>query len=226
MLTKLGNWVFHYRNYLFPIFYAALFIPSGALFENKLMASQIGLGIILTGAFIRSITIGLVYIIRGGKNRQIYAETLVTGGIYTVCRNPMYLGNILLLLGFGIFANSVIFMSVFFPLFCLFYLAIIKAEENFLMGKFGEQYIAFKKSTNTLIPNIFNIGKAFKGHQFELKKVIRKEYNSLFIYYSGIMLLLLYKQSIGPVRFAICLGFGMVIYLIIKALKRSGKLGK
>ncbi|NJK97787.1 MAG: isoprenylcysteine carboxylmethyltransferase family protein, partial [Bacteroidales bacterium] len=124
MIAKFGNWLFHYRNVLFPFFYAALFIPTTPLCPDK-WALTIGLFIIGIGVLIRSITIGLVYIIRGGQKRQIHAETLVTDGIYKVCRNPMYLGNILLILGFGIFANSLIFLLIFVPIFFVFYKAII-----------------------------------------------------------------------------------------------------
>ena len=35
IFTKFGNWLFHYRNILFPVFYAALFIPSTAIFQDK-----------------------------------------------------------------------------------------------------------------------------------------------------------------------------------------------
>lgn len=126
-MVKLGNFLFHCRNFLFPIFYAALFIPSEQILPQN-AAILYGLLFIFLGIVIRCITIGLVYIVRGGRNRSIYANELVVDGIYEVCRNPMYLGNLLLLLGFGILSNSFLFMVLFFPLFCLFYYAIIKAE--------------------------------------------------------------------------------------------------
>ena len=135
MLVKLGNWLFKYRNILFPLFYAALFIPSPIIFQSERWALEIGLLFIGTGILIRCITIGLVYIIRGGSKRQIHAETLVTDGIYKVCRNPMYLGNILLLLGFGLFSNSLLFTLIFMPLFVFFYVAIIWAEEGLFVKK-------------------------------------------------------------------------------------------
>jgi protein-S-isoprenylcysteine O-methyltransferase Ste14 len=183
MLVRFGNFIFHYRNFLFPVFYLALFIPSPHIFGQTELALWLGALTIFTGIFTRCFTIGWVYIIRGGVNRQIYAEKLVTEGIYKICRNPMYLGNILLLLGFSIFANSLLFLLIFFPVFCLFYLAIIKAEENFLTGKFGEAFNQYRKETNALLPNLLKLNKALKGHSFDMKRVIFKEYNSLFIYW-------------------------------------------
>lgn len=224
MLVKLGNLFFHYRNYFFAIMYAALFIPSRELILNLDTARIAGGIIIALGILIRSITIGLVYIIRGGVNRQIHAEILVTEGIYTVCRNPMYLGNLLLLLGFGIFANSMLFTFVFFPLFVFIYIAIMKAEEAFLSNKFGSQFTDYVNRTNALIPRLDRIKEAFAGRRFNLKKVINKEHNSLFVYFEGILLLLLYRHSIELIPFLICSAVLSVIYVTVKILKRKRKL--
>jgi hypothetical protein len=48
---------------------------------------MIGLVVTITGQLIRGITIGLAYIIRGGKDRPVYAEDLVTEGMFNHCRN-------------------------------------------------------------------------------------------------------------------------------------------
>jgi protein-S-isoprenylcysteine O-methyltransferase Ste14 len=190
-----------------------LFIPSRSVLPDQSIADMLGFFLIGAGILIRSITIGLVYIVRGGKNRQIYAEDLVTGGIYSVCRNPMYLGNILLLLGFGIFANSQLFLLLFFPLFVFFYFAIMKAEEAFLYNKFGEKFEAYRVRVNALLPDLKNLRNAFKDQTFNWKKVLKKEYNSLFIYITGVLLLLLYQHRISFLTFMI--GFGMLIFLYI-----------
>jgi protein-S-isoprenylcysteine O-methyltransferase Ste14 len=222
-MVKIGNFLFHYRNILFPLFYAALFIPSAVLVPTNL-ALIFGSLIIISGILVRSVTIGLVYIVRGGSKRKIHAENLVTDGIYQVCRNPMYLGNILLILGFGIFSNSILFVGLFFPLFCFIYAAIIKAEENFLIGKFGDEYVVYVNSTNALIPNLNRIPKAFSGRSLDFKRIIKKEYNSLFIYFSGILLLLLYHDLISLTTFVVWFITLLILYLAIKGLKKNKKL--
>lgn len=221
MLVKLGNLFFHYRNYFFAVMYAALFIPSPVVFPQVEFARIIGGIILLSGLLTRSITIGLVYIIRGGARRQIHAETLVTEGIYRVCRNPMYLGNLLLLLGFGLFANSLVFILIFFPLFVFIYFAIIRAEEAFLTGKFGDRFLEYKRQTNALLPRPGGLKDAFKGHRFNLKKVISKEHNSLFLYFEGILLLLLRDHSVSPAVFWISSAVITLIYVAVKLLKRK-----
>ncbi|MEN8118126.1 MAG: isoprenylcysteine carboxylmethyltransferase family protein [Bacteroidota bacterium] len=222
MLTKFGNWIFHYRNFLFPLFYLTLFIPSPDIFGNVKTALILGGVIIFLGVFTRSATIGLVYIVRGGKNRRIHANNLVTEGIYSVCRNPMYLGNILLILGFAVFSNSLLFLLVMFPFFVFIYVAIIKAEEAFLIGKFGDEYREYKKTTYAIIPKLMGVGKLFKEYKFNFTRVVIREYNSLFIYFTGILLILLYKELINLKLFAIIFAAVLVVYLVIKVLKKKG----
>lgn len=224
MLVKIGNNLFHYRNFLFPVFYAVLLIPSPNIFPDNYLALIIGLIIIIIGIGVRAVTIGLVYIIRGGSNRKIYAERLVTEGIYKICRNPMYLGNIVLITGFGVFANSLLFSLILVPLFFLFYLAIIKAEEDFLIRKFGFQFVEYRNSSNALFPKFSLVKQAFQGHQFNFKRVINKEHNSLFLYLSGILLLLWYKYRL---HWYISLSIFIILlltYLYIKLLKKKKKL--
>jgi protein-S-isoprenylcysteine O-methyltransferase Ste14 len=221
MLVKFGNWIFHYRNFLFPVFYLTLFIPTPHLFADTRISLTIGAIIIFLGMFTRSVTIGLVYIQRGGKNRRIHASNLVTEGIYSVCRNPMYLGNLLLLLGFGIFANSVLYLAIMFPIFGLIYLGIIKAEEAFLTNEFGDEYVAYKKKTFAIIPKLGGLGKAFSGYEFNFTRVVIREYNSLFIYFSGILLLAYHQQVMSLQTSAILLVIFLVVYLVVKVLKRK-----
>ena len=219
-MVKFGNWLFHYRNFLFPLFYAFLFIPSSPVIANEKVTLMAGLVTIFSGILVRSVTVGLDYIVRGGKNRRVYAEGLVTGGIYTICRNPMYLGNILLVAGFSIMADSLLFTVIFFPLFILFYIAIIKAEEDFLYKKFGAEFLNFKNNVNALLPDLRALGKAFEGQSFNLKKVLRNEYNGYYYYLSGILLLLLVQKHLELNTFIIAFAALTVIYVVIKVMKR------
>jgi protein-S-isoprenylcysteine O-methyltransferase Ste14 len=221
MFKKIGTILFNFRNILFPVFYAALFIPSPVIFQSTGWAIKTGSLVIGIGILIRCITIGLVYIIRGGLKRQIYAETLVTDGMYRVCRNPMYLGNITLLFGFGLFANSLLFTLIFCPLFAFFYSAIISAEEDFLLKKFGQQFIEYKAGTNAIVPNLGNIEIAFKGQTFKWGKVIYKEYNSLFLYFTGISIILFYRGHLETNIFMIVETIFIVLYFFIKTLKHN-----
>src|SRR5436190_6779835 len=105
-MVKIGNFFFKYRNLVFPIFGLAIFIPSPPVFSERVFGPDyyaipmmLGIPIALLGQLIRALTIGLKYITRGGKDKKVYADDLVTEGVFHHCRNPLYVGNILMLLG-------------------------------------------------------------------------------------------------------------------------------
>jgi len=220
IVIKLGNRIFHYRNLLFPFLYATLFIPTPEIFSGE-WAVVNGVVLISTGMFIRIVTIGFDYIKRGGLNRNIHATNLVIGGIYSLCRNPMYLGNILILAGFGILANSLIFILLFFPLFVFLYYSIIKAEEAFLLNKFGEEYKIYKNSVNALLPNLKKIESAVKNYQFNWKRVLSKEYNSFFIYLMGIKAIRFNQGKTDISSFLIYAVIIIVLYCTVRFLKKN-----
>ena len=224
-MVKFGNWVFHNRNWFFATLYVTMFIPSLSLTDDLRVQIGLGLAIFLFGVMSRGITIGLEYIVRGGLYRHIYAGKLVTTGIYSICRNPMYFGNILILLGVGMFANSALFVCLTIPIFMFLYASIILAEQSFLENKFGEDYNLYKKNVNAIIPDFTKIKYAFKGQEFNLKKVVRKEYNSFFLYLGGLLLLLLYQKHISFIYFLIIGGILLVSYLTIRFLKKKNRLG-
>lgn len=223
MIAKLGNCFFHYRNFLFPVFYLALFIPSSVLFENDSLSVIVGGILILLGVSIRCLTIGLVYIVRGGKNRQIFAKGLVTEGIYTICRNPMYLGNLILLMGFGVFANSALFVFVFFPLFFIIYYSIIRAEEIYLYIKFGQSYLSYKKRVNSIFPNLSLLGSAFKDVNFKWIKVLSKEHSSLYMYCLGVLVISFIKGRINLYTLSFFILVCSLIFIVVKWMKRMHK---
>ena len=224
-MVKFGNWVFHNRNWFFGTLYVTMFLPSLALTDDLRVQTGLGLILFLFGVMSRGITIGLEYIVRGGLYRQIYADKLVTTGIYSICRNPMYFGNLLILSGIGIFANSVLFVFLTIPIFMFLYASIILAEQSFLENKFGEEYNLYKQNVNAIIPDFTKIKEAFKGQEFNLKKVVRKEYNSFFLYLAGILALLFYQKHVSISSFAIISGILLVSYLTIRFLKKKNRLG-
>lgn len=228
-MVRLGNFFFHYRNFLFPVFYISLFIPSPPVFADYRLSVMLGIVVALSGQGLRALTIGLAYIVRGGKNRRVYAEDLVTEGIFAHCRNPLYVGNILMLLGMGLIANSLYYVLIMFPLFVFIYQAIVMAEENFLRNKFGEAYVQYTRDVNRWFPNLKGLGRTLKGMEFKWKRVLLKEYNTTFYWLIGAALLISIKTgaiesmtSFMPVLLAII--FVFLIYLYVKFLKKTKRL--
>jgi len=227
-MVKLGNWLFRVRNFLFPVFYLLLFIPSPEIFNNYRTAIIIGLIISLCGEGIRSLVMGLVNIQHGGRDRTIYSSALITGGIFSHCRNPLYIGNILILLGLGVMANSMVFLLLMMPLFIFFYQAIVIAEEDYLEKSFGKSYLDYKSKVNRWLPDLSGIGRTFSSMRFSLQRVLIKEYNSTYLWMSGAVLVVakqywIHHHSPGP-EFPVFIGaliFLLTCYLSIRYMKKS-----
>jgi len=233
-MVAIGNFFFHYRNVLLPLFFLVVFIPSPPLLDNPTLALVMGLSIAMIGQLIRGGTIGFVYIIRGGQNRRVHAETLVTEGIFAHARNPLYIGNILVSVGMGLASNSIIFFLFISILIVFIYEAIVRAEENFLRNKFKEDFDLYAKRVNRWLPNFSGFSETLKSHRFAWKRVIIKEYNST---YSGSTLGLLIVAKViydNPQRYgefreylpALITTFLIftILYLFVRFLKKTQRL--
>ena len=73
-----------------------------------------------------------------------HASSLVTWGVYAISRNPMYLGGLIMLLGWAIFlSNALAFL--FLPVYVLYLNRFqIAPEERVLTSLFGETYVAYQ----------------------------------------------------------------------------------
>lgn len=237
-MIAIGNFFFKYRNWLFIILYLLLFVPSPPLFGESAFGGNyylypiiLGLIITVTGQLIRGATIGLAYIIRGGKEGKVYAEELVTTGIFNHCRNPLYVGNILMLFGVGVLSNSLLYVAVIMPLFLLIYQAIVLAEENFLRNKFKASFDAYCARVNRWVPSLKGIGATFSSMHFKWKRWVLKEYNTQYVWLTGITLILLFKypqltdnnEEKRNLLLMIILPFLLAMYLLVRYLKKSGK---
>lgn len=123
--------------------FAVIFVLLVSLMgEPQQLPFLIGAGIAAVGALIRLWASGHVM-----KNK-----VLATDGPYAFVRHPLYVGNILLLVGFSI-ASSLWWSYVLMIALLLFYYPpTIAYEDNKLKNFFGEAWIEWSKTTRALIP--------------------------------------------------------------------------
>jgi uncharacterized membrane protein len=156
----------------------------------------------------------------------------VTEGIFKHCRNPLYIGNILKLVGIGILSNSLLYVALFIPVFLFIFQAIVLAEEHFLSSKFGTEFDAYCQRTNRWIPRFSGIIATFNGMTFMWKRILLRENSTLYVWFIGIVLVLLIKYpelTSNNVLFrnqllVILLALLTTIFLGVRYLKKSGKL--
>ncbi len=231
MMVQLGDFFFRYRNWLFPVFYALMFVPARSILPDWRVAAGLGLLVTLLGQAVRATTIGFDYIVRGGRNKRVYADDLVTGGLFAHSRNPMYVGNVTMILGMGLLSNSLVYLLVMVPAFYFIYECIIRAEERFLRNKFGAGFDAYTLDVPRWLPKLRGLGDTLSSGGFNWRRVLIKEYNTTCVWIGAAVLLLMthVRRNEPAATFDdMAFGFGVAIALVIGAyfgiryLKKSG----
>ncbi len=126
--------------YQFPRLYS-----SSPLLDN--IWDFFGFIVLLKGAYIRMSARGVK------KAHSQQGEGLVKKGLYTVVRNPMYLGSFTLGAGFILLVWPFWILPIFAVLFYLRFNKQIVFEEKWLTKKFGEEYEAYCRKVPRLFPS-------------------------------------------------------------------------
>jgi protein-S-isoprenylcysteine O-methyltransferase Ste14 len=228
---RTGNWLFRWRSYL-PLLLIGLFLPALRYYEHPghsqrldhaleavcLMVSFLGLGI-------RAVTIGHTPKGTSGRNtKKQVAERLNTTGIYSVVRNPLYLGNFFMWLGIALFLHDVWLTVVYVLLFWLYYERIIFAEEAYLRNKFGDEYLEWADRTPAFIPTFSQYRKP--ELPMSVRNVLRREYNGFF----AVIVVLFVFETLGDLAsegrlefewgWLLLLATGFSIWLTLRTLKK------
>jgi protein-S-isoprenylcysteine O-methyltransferase Ste14 len=105
-------------------------------------------------------TLGLacaaVFISRGRGTPAIFdaPRAFVAIGPYKYVRNPMYVGGLMLLIGFGLYERSVSILFLTLLLFLLVHMFVLFYEEPTLTRKFGSSYQKYRKVVPRWIPRL------------------------------------------------------------------------
>jgi protein-S-isoprenylcysteine O-methyltransferase Ste14 len=240
LFIRYGNFLFKYRNVVFPL---VLFILLFGFYPVQPMGNtNYSLGMDLFGFFIsamgegiRIAVIGLAYIKRGGVNKRVYADTLVVEGIFAHCRNPLYLGNLLILLGLFIIHNNPWVYFLGFVFFLTAYSAIVAAEEVYLEMKFGADYQNYCYQVNRWLPQLRGLRKTLKSMQFNWRRAVAKDYASTYSWMALALLLMCYERLLLPSTEKVSFWFkelGIIFvlltaaFIVVRFLKKSGRLAE
>jgi protein-S-isoprenylcysteine O-methyltransferase Ste14 len=123
-------------GFAFAILYFWLAKPT---VESILM----GAALVIPGLVIRALASGQLQ-----KNEQ-----LATGGLYAHTRNPLYLGSLILSIGFALASRSWWIVAGIILLFFAIYLPVIRAEELFLRQRFP-QFEEYARQVPRLFPRL------------------------------------------------------------------------
>jgi len=130
------------------VFLAAIFIQKKISIDDSIFHLQItkiaGILFLIVSLFFLVTSLRQFFI---SKNTLIPikpASSLQANGIYSITRNPMYVGLALVYLGISCFVGNW-WNIILFPLLLLIVQEyIIKREEKYLVRRFGQEYVVYK----------------------------------------------------------------------------------
>jgi protein-S-isoprenylcysteine O-methyltransferase Ste14 len=177
------------------------------------------------GLTIRCHVAGHVPVGTSGRNtRGLQAVSLNTTGMYSVVRNPLYLGNFLIWIGIALLCPMVSFLAVFLLAFWLYYERIIIAEEHFLAQRFGESFHRWAQDTPAFLPAL-HLWQA-PELAFSFRAMLRREYTGLLGLGTGwigmhamthwVIERRIYIEWYNIAIFVMCL----ITYIVIRLLKK------
>jgi protein-S-isoprenylcysteine O-methyltransferase Ste14 len=231
---KQGAFLFRHRSYLpllvGPLVVAAFLSPS---YTHPLFSGFAGglwkticILVSFAGLLVRCLVAG--YVPRGtsGRNTQTQvAESLNTLGLYSMVRNPLYLGNFLIILGLLLFIQVWWFTLAGVLIFWIFYERIIFTEEEFLRQKFGATFVDWSLKTPVFVPKFSRWQKPALPYAW--KTVLRREHSTQFGMISSLTLLgtasdLFTKPDHRISTFWwVFWGTSLVVYVVFRFLKKK-----
>jgi protein-S-isoprenylcysteine O-methyltransferase Ste14 len=191
----LGRFLFKHRSRVFPLVLIALMLGLPPVYFRGSAGADhlvdlVGILITVSGQVLRVLVIGFAYIKRGGLAKQVYADDLVTRGVFATVRNPLYIGNLLILLGLFVVHGNPLVLLVGTLLFVIAYQSIVATEEDFLRRKFGTRYEAYCDEVARWWPDFARLPAATAGMRFDWRRVVSKDCGSAIAWLAGLMVLL------------------------------------
>lgn len=179
---------------------ALLSIPAVALAafgKPSALSVTLGLPLALAGELVRCWAVGYSGVTTRGD--RVEAPALVTAGPYAHVRNPLYVGNFITALGFGIAftgknsaAERALLVLGSLGVMAGVYAMIIPHEEEFLRSQFGDAFDAYTQQVPPLVPQLEPAPEA----QGEWKpEVIKDAETRTFLTFGAMLLALAFKST-------------------------------
>src|SRR6266498_4182205 len=161
--TKLGEWLFRHRTALpLPIAAAILGFRTGEAAPSVPLVAA-GIAVTAAGELIR--LWGVHHIGAISRTRSDRLGPLIDTGPFARGRNPLYVGNILVWVGFALSARLVWLAPLTAVLLGAEYHAIVRWEEQLLASRLGAAYQAYAARVPRWIPTRYHGGHKGRGGQ-------------------------------------------------------------
>ena len=157
----LGAWLFRHRTSLpLPVALAIIMVPADPASRSIALVAA-GVAVTLLGELLRLWGVHHIGVI--SRTRSDRLGPLVASGPFAFVRNPLYLGNIALWLGFAMIARLVALLPTIVLLLGIEYHAIVRWEERLLETRLGTAYREYAARVPRWIPRIYHGGHGGNG---------------------------------------------------------------
>ncbi|HEV3157568.1 MAG TPA: isoprenylcysteine carboxylmethyltransferase family protein [Candidatus Baltobacteraceae bacterium] len=179
---------------------ALLALPAVALAtlgKPSAFSIAVGLPVAFAGEAIRCWAVGY----SGATTRadHVTVQHLTTAGPYAYVRNPLYVGNFLTALGFGIaFTGALprerrkLLIGAGLATMASVYSTIVPLEESYLERKFGREYVEYRAAVPQWIPKCSPVQET-KG-TYDVSTIAKAESRTFLTF--GVMLLALAAKAL------------------------------
>lgn len=235
LAVRYGRWLFKHRNKVFTLVMLVLLlglppVTFGQDVGLDRWVDVLGIAIAAAGQILRAAVIGLEYIKRGGVNKQPHADRLVIGGMFAHCRNPLYVGNLLILAGLFVIHNHPLVYLLGGVFYLSAYYAIVAAEEDYLRNKFAADFDAYCAQVPRWNIRWSGLASTMASMEMNWKRMVQKDYGTAYFWMAGAALLLTVERLrtgstgyVGNTPFAPLAGLAVltVLFFVVWRLKRA-----
>jgi protein-S-isoprenylcysteine O-methyltransferase Ste14 len=234
-LGRIGAFFFAWRNVLFSgtvILVMVLLRPVpflGSPVADR-WADLAGVLVTLSGQAIRAVVMGFAPIQRGGERGRVHANRLVREGLFAHCRNPLYVGNLLILTGLLIVHGNPWVIALLLPAGFFGYSAIVAAEEAFLRQRFGKRYREYCRTVPRWLPRLKGLRASMAAMTPNWWRILNKEYNNTATWSAGMLAIWAYEvyawgtlpaRASLPFRLSLAAAAVILCWVAIRYLKKT-----
>jgi protein-S-isoprenylcysteine O-methyltransferase Ste14 len=149
----------------------------------------------VAGESLRWWAVGQIGVI--SRTRTTRLGPLITSGPFALCRNPLYVGNLLLWAGFTVWSGLLWMLPITLGVFIVYYRSIIRWEETLLTERFGDAYAAYAAETPRWWPRLDRLSTAVSASAMHpWREVAFSERGTLAAIVVGALLLVV-RQLVG-----------------------------
>ena len=175
VVTFLGSIFLRYGKAAIPIVVLAAY--SLAVPDERILGSEhlehlldfAALAVVLLGLTVRAVAIGSVA-------RECGSGGLVNSGVYGLCRNPRYLGSLLVILGIFLMHGSAHVVLTGTLACVLIYSAMVRVEEDDLRARYGESYRAYQAAVPRWLPRPARLRQGDFGIDFSARRALADDW--------------------------------------------------